>query len=173
MPLSSIRRAAAQFAPEDFKEAMSRVSYTVSVVSTYSSDRFYGKTINTLAPVSAEDSSILISLYRESSITQKIMQSGEFCVSVLGEDQKGIAEDFAKSTELSNPFERWKWGRMESGAPYFEGAVACFDCTLVNAIQHASHVILIGHITAIVDADIMPLLHHRRAYRPCANSIIQ
>ena len=173
MSLSSIDRAAPKISAEHFKEAMSRVSYTVSVVSTYSEDRFYGKTINTLAPVSAEDSSILISLYRKSDITQMIMQSGEFCVSVLGEAQKGIAEDFAKSTELANPFDRWAWGRMESGAPYLEGAVACFDCTLVNAIQHASHMILIGHIKAIVDGDIRPLLHHRRAYRPCADTIIQ
>lgn len=173
MSVANLDYAPLMATPNDFKEAMSRVSYTVSVVSAHSEGRFYGKTINTLTPVSADVPSILISLYRKSQITEKIIDSGGFCVSVLGEAQKRIAEDFAKSAELADPFDRWNWGTLETGAPYIEGAVACFDCTLVEAIQHASHTIMIGRINVIIDSVSRPLLHYRRAYRPCAEAIIQ
>ena len=173
MSIANAEPAALKVSPQAFKEAMSRVSYSVSVVSTYFAGRFYGKTISTLAPVSADAPSVLISLFQNSSITDKIIETGEFCVSVLGQEQKQVAEDFAKSVETINPFERWKWGTLESRAPYIEGAVTCFDCTLVNIIHHASHVIMIGHINAVVGRDSNPLLHHRRAYRPCADTIIQ
>ncbi len=173
MAVANVQHAPLKATSEGFKEAMSRVSYSVSVVSTYSAGRLYGKTINTLTPVSAEDQSILVSLFRKSEITNKIIESGDFCVSVLGEAQKSVAENFARSDDLDNPFDRFKWGTLETGAPYIDGAVACFDCTLVEAIDHASHTIMIGRINVILDSSSRPLLHHRRAYRPCADTIIQ
>lgn len=173
MSVSNIEHASLRATSDDFKEAMSRVSYSVSVVSTYFSGRPYGKTINTLTPVSAEDPSVLISLFRKSEITHNIIESGTFCVSVLGEAQKCIAENFARSSDHGNPFDRFEWGTLATGAPYVYGAVACFDCTLVETLQHASHTIIIGRINAILDNSRQPLLHHRRAYRPCAETIIQ
>lgn len=173
MSLADVDYAPPQANSDAFKEAMSHVSYTVSVVSAQSAGCLYGKTINTLTPASADVPSILISLYRKSPITEIITESGRFCVSVLSEGQRRIAEDFSRSADLTNPFDRWKWGTLETGAPYIEGAVACFDCTLVERLEHASHMILIGRIAVIKNSITRPLLHHRRAYRPCSEGIIQ
>lgn len=75
---------------------MSRISYSVSIVATVSDGRLYGKTINTLMPVSADKPYSRVTL-RGGAATAKVIESGCFCVSVLSEDQKAIAEDFAKS----------------------------------------------------------------------------
>lgn len=160
----------AMISPTEFKDAMSRISYSVSVVSTTAEGRTYGKTINTLAPVSADDPSILISLYRTSEITQKILENREFSVSVLSDSQKSIAEEFAGRLQRLQTD-----GQARSPVADRQlvvDAVATFQCVLVTAMSHASHVVMIGRVTAVAGTDSLPLLHHRRAYRPCAEHVL-
>lgn len=171
--MSAISSETQSVVPQLFKEAMSRISYSVSVVSTEVKGELYAKTINTLIPVAADEPSVLVSLYFSGTLASKVIESGKFCVSVLSNEQRQIAEDFAKPGLEKDPFESYKWRRLSTGAPAIEGGVAYLDCEVVESIQYSTHLLIVGRIVQIDTGETeLPLLHHRRAYRPCSTSVI-
>lgn len=155
----------------EFRNAMSRISYSVSVVSITVEGKTYAKTINTLTPVSADDPSILISLFHASEITQKIIEARRFVVSVLNDSQMSLAEEFAGRPPQDPPVETPS-NDEQANHLLITNAVATFHCTVAVALTHATHVILIGRINDIAESDRLPLLHHRRAYRVCAEQVV-
>ncbi|MEW9834939.1 flavin reductase family protein [Mesorhizobium sp. ZMM04-4] len=96
------------------------------------------------------------------------MRNGNFALNTLAADQQAIAAAFSGQTGLSEA-ERFKlaeWDRIESGAPTLAGALAVFDCEIIDTKDHATHRILFGKVAGIRIGDALhPLMYFNRSYR--------
>ncbi len=132
-----------------FRLGMRRVSGTVTVVTTTAPDgERRGVTATAFCSLSADPPSVIACINRETWVGQLAPVSGNFCVNVLSAEQQDVAETFAGRAGLAagERFSVGCWHAGASGAPVLEGALVSFDCTLSSAVDHATHVILIGHV---------------------------
>ena len=59
-----------------------------------------------------------------------------------------------------------KWDTISTGSPTLVGALAVFDCELIEAKEMSTHRVLFGKVTGLRNADNLdPLLYFNRSYR--------
>ena len=147
-----------------FLTGMRRVSGAVAVVTTSGPDgERRGVTATAFCSLTADPPSVLACINRETWVGQLAPLSGNFAVNVLAGEDRHLAEVFAGRTAASGEdrFRSGSWAPGRSGAPVLETALASFDCTLAEALDHATHVILIGRVleTHTGEAARPPLLY--------------
>jgi flavin reductase (DIM6/NTAB) family NADH-FMN oxidoreductase RutF len=138
---------AEQLTAEDFRRGMRRLAAAVSVISTDLDGEQHGLLATAVCSVSDTPPTLLVCVNRSATACAPIAASGRFCVSVLSEEQHGLARDFltVKSPERLGLCE---WRRLATGAPAIEGALANFDCEVAQVIQAGSHTIYLGRVVA-------------------------
>ena len=155
-----------------FKHAMRHLAGAVSVITTGDGDERTGFTATSVSSFSADRPSILVSLNRGSSSWPILQRSGRFCVNILADEQKAVAENFAGRGGIKGP-DRYlgaEWTRLASGSYGLAGALVTLDCVLEDAIERHSHAILIGAVREVVlTAEAQPLLYWHGAYRRISN----
>ncbi len=154
--------------PPLYREAMSRFAGAVHVVATDGAHGRRGTTIIAACSVSDEPPTILVCLNRMKPENDCFADNGVFALNTLSPQQQPLADAFSGLTGLTQDerFALGEWETGSSGAPILHGALATFDCHLVEAKDFATHRILLGRVTdiRIGEAD-EPLLYFRRAYR--------
>ena len=153
-----------------FRDAMARIAYSVSAVTTDGVAGRDGVTVTAMLPVSDAGSEpvILVCIRIGSRALPIIHRNGAFCVNILGEDHASIADRFAGREQSNNAhwFDDEGWTTLGTGAPVLEEAIAAFDCRLLSTSEVAGHEVLLGAVEAVHGSDAgSPLLHSRRAYR--------
>lgn len=154
--------------PRLYREAMSRFAGAVHVVTTDGPYGRRGTTIIAACSVSDDPPTILVCLNRMKPENDCFAQNGVFALNTLAPAQKPLADAFSGLTGLSQDerFALAEWETASSGAPILRGALATFDCQLVEAKDFATHRILFGQVAAIRIGDAEePLLYYHRAYR--------
>jgi flavin reductase len=150
-----------------FREGMSRVAGAVHVVTTDGPAGRAGFTATAVAPVTDLPASLLVCVNAAGRTARAVVTNGVLCVNTLAAGDKGLADVFAGRTrpELRDRFTIGAWGRLETGAPVLETAIAAFDCVLTEARLIATHYVMIGEIRAIRLGPSSPALVYReRAY---------
>ena len=154
---------------QEYLDAIARVAFSVSVVTTGGRAGREGITVTAMASISldADGLTLLVSLHRDSRTTRAVLDNGVFCVNILADHQLPLAETFAGRGELSRDacFGQGGWAALATGAPALDGAVASFDCRLRVSMPVREHMILLGDVEATRTSDATPLVHWRRAYR--------
>ena len=115
---------------------MGRFATGVTVVAARHGPLLAGMTANAVASISLDPPLLMASINRGSETHVAIVGSHSFAVSVLGADQRSIADCFALPT-TAGKLQRFcdaPWHEAETGSPILDGAVAFFDCRL-----HESH----------------------------------
>lgn len=138
---------------DTFRDAMRNVAGAVTVVTTRSLDgEPRGVTATAVCSLTVEPPSVVACINRDTWVGQIAPESRNFCVNVLTRDQQPVAETFAGRTALSGAdrFQVGDWQDAETGAPLLDGAIASFDCELEQAVEFATHVILIGRVRQTV-----------------------
>ncbi|MCB1444918.1 MAG: flavin reductase family protein [Rhizobiaceae bacterium] len=134
---------------DTFRSAMRQVAGAVTVVTTRGQDgEARGVTATAVCSLTVEPPSVVACINRDTWVGQIAPESRNFCVNVLAKAQQPVAETFAGRTALTGA-ERFRvgdWQDCETGAPVLEGAIASFDCELEQAVDFATHVILIGRV---------------------------
>ncbi len=155
-----------------FKHAMRHLAGAVSVITTGDGDERTGFTATSVSSFSADNPSIIVSLNRSSSSWPILERSGRFCVNILADAQKSVAENFSGRGGIKGP-DRYlgaEWIRFASGGSGLAGALVAIDCVLEEAIERHSHAILIGAVKEVVlTAEAQPLLYWHGAYRRISN----
>jgi flavin-dependent trigonelline monooxygenase, reductase component len=128
-----------------FKHAMRHVPTGVTVVTSLRDGEPRGITVNAFASVSLDPPSLLICINREARSYLFISSSRIFCVNVLAGDQRELAEHFSGKVR-ERQFAEIAYTVDATGAPVLEGAIAHFDCELVQEYHFGSHSILVGHV---------------------------
>jgi len=134
---------------DKFRAAMRQVAGAVTVVTTRSRDgEPRGVTATAVCSLTVEPPSVIACINRDTWVGQIAPESGNFCVNVLAKVQQPVAETFAGRSALAGAerFQVGDWQDAETGAPVLEGSIASFDCDLEQAVDFATHVILIGRV---------------------------
>ena len=150
-----------------FKAAAGSFGSGVTVVTTNNEGMVHGMTVSAFASLSLDPMEIMVSLRTGSRLQAMIEESKVFAVSILREAQKDIASHFAtRGLEIAEgAFPQFPSSTAVTGAPIFDGSLAYFDCTVVNAFECGDHVLFVG---AVVDAgsdEGEPLIYFRGNFR--------
>lgn len=154
--------------PRHYRDAMAQFAGAVHVATTDGPAGRRGVTVIAACSVSDNPPTILVCLNRENPDNDRFAENGVFALNTLASSQKELADAFSGLTGLDNEerFALGRWDSLSSGAPVLAGALASFDCTLIDAKDLATHRILFGKVTGLnIGDNVDPLIYHRRAYR--------
>jgi flavin reductase len=162
--------AAVGFGPDSahFREAMSRIAATVHIVATDGPAGLSGMTATAVTSITLEPAMMLVCVNKSSSSTTRIIDNGVFCINTLGPAHEALADIFAGRTEqhLEERFASGEWTKLSTGSPALIGAVASFDCRLVDVKEVVTHFIMIGLVEAVAygpEGETLAYVH--RKYR--------
>ena len=150
------------------RDLMARFATGVSVVSARHGPLLAGMTANAIASISIDPPLMMASIARKAETHGAIIGSHAFSISILAADQQALAECFARPTTASKltGFCGAAWHEAETGSPILEGALAYFDCRLLERHDGGDHTIFIGEIVAAgYREDAEPLLWYASGYR--------
>lgn len=149
------------------RDLMARFATGVTVVAARHGPLLAGMTANAIASISVDPPLMMASVARRAETHGAIIGSHAFAISVLTVDQRALAECFAQPTTAVKltGFCDAPWHEAESGSPILEGALAYFDCRLVNRYDGGDHTIFLGEIVAAgYREDAEPLLWYASGF---------
>jgi flavin reductase (DIM6/NTAB) family NADH-FMN oxidoreductase RutF len=147
---------------------MGRFATGVTVVAARQGPLLAGMTANAIATISIDPPLMMASVNRRTETHQAIIDSHAFAVSVLSVEQQALAECFAQPITAAKlrRFCDAPWHEAETGSPILDGAIAYFDCRLVERYAAGTHTIFIGEIVAAgFEEEGEPLLYFASQYR--------
>lgn len=150
---------------------MGRFATGVTVVAARHGPLLSGMTANAIATISIDPPLLLASIATRAETHTAIIGSHAFAVSVLAADQRALADCFAQPTTAVKltGFCGADWHEAETGSPILEGALAYFDCRLVDRHVGGDHTMFVGEIVAAgYREDAEPLLWYASEYRHLA-----
>ncbi len=145
--------------PEFFKSAMRTLMGGVCVVTTRQGDNVIGVTVTATCSVSAEEPLILICLNRSGRIAAPIAEEGRFGLSVLSENQRSVAQYFARSGEACEPHFVW-----DNDCPTIDGALARLVCVSQHQVHAGTHLILVALVEQATVLAGLPLGYANGSY---------
>ena len=154
--------------PQTYRDAMARFAGAVHVVTTDGEAGKRGATVIAACSVSDTPPTVLVCLNRENVKNDAFIRNGNFALNTLASDQQALAEAFSGQTGLpvEERFSLAEWDRIASGAPTLLGALAVFDCEIIDTKDHATHRILFGKVAGIrIGNDVHPPMYFNRGYR--------
>ena len=149
------------------RDLMARFATGVSVVAARHGPLLAGMTANAIASISIDPPLMLASIGRRAETHGAIIGSHAFAISILAADQQELAECFARPTtaEKLTGFCGASWEEAETGSPVLDGALAFFDCRLVDRHVGGDHTMFVGEIVAAgFREDAEPLLWYASGY---------
>ena len=142
----------------EMKRAMGCFATGVTVVTVNHDGEDHAMTCNSFNTVSLEPALVLWSIRHASMSLDAFRKGGGYSVSILGADDAALALKFARGSQAER-LAGVETVRMESGRLRLAGAVAWFDCDLVQAVPAGDHDVLIGAVTAFAAEGGEPLVY--------------
>lgn len=147
---------------------MGRFATGVTVIGARHGPLLSGMTANAIASISVDPPLLLASIATKAETHTAVIGSHAFAVSVLADDQRELADCFAQPTTAVKltRFCGADWHEAETGSPILEGALAFFDCRLVERHVGGDHTMFLGEIVAAgYREDAEPLVWYASGYR--------
>ncbi len=125
-----------------------------------------GITVSSFMSVSLKPPVVLICILKEARAHEAIDKGNSFAVNILGDDQGGLSDHFAKPDLSSEE----QFGDIEhedrSGAPsLIKGCLGYVDCDVVQRIEQADHTLFVGEVQGgEVLKEGRPLVFYSRGY---------
>jgi len=164
---NSVRTMLNGAAAGEFREAMSRVATSVSIVCTDGPHGIAGFTCSAVCSVTDEPPTIMVCVNRRSATNAVIKANGVLCVSSLGADQVELSQTFAGvgRVPMVERFAGPNWGVLASGSPYCKTARVALDCRVADVREVGTHSVIFAEVisTAHAGGDD-PLIYHSRNY---------
>jgi flavin reductase (DIM6/NTAB) family NADH-FMN oxidoreductase RutF len=132
----------------DFRGAMRHLTGGVSVITAGRGKDITGMTVTSVASLSVEPPTLIVSINRDASSFPLIRRHGAFGVNILAADQLDVAERFAGKGGLkgADRFAGARWVTAVSGVPLLVGALSAVDCEVEEIVERHSHGIVIGRV---------------------------
>jgi flavin reductase (DIM6/NTAB) family NADH-FMN oxidoreductase RutF len=140
--------------PDHFRGAMRHLTGGVSVITAGRGKDITGMTVTSVASLSVEPATLIVSVNRESSSWPVLQRLGFFGVNILAADQLDVAERFTGKGGLKGAerFAGAQWITRVSGVPLLHGALAAIDCAVEDIVERHSHAIVIGRVLDITSS---------------------
>lgn len=151
---------------QQFKLGMSQLASGVSIVTAFHEGAAQGLMATSVSSLSIAPPSLLVCVNKNASAYSAISASGAFCINVLADGDQEIAAPFASATRRSDRFISDRWTTLSSGSPALSGALANFDCSVLQEVSYSSHSVFFGSVkyVSIDKGDSMPLLYFRKGF---------
>lgn len=148
-----------------YRNGMSRLGTSVSVVTTRWGGRRFGFTASAVCSVSDTPATLLFCINRASSSFPAFERAGYFCVNTLMPGQEGISDVFGGRTSATDRFAHGYWREGLTGVPVLADASVSFECELIDAVDQATHRVIFGRVINIRENDERAsLIHCMRRY---------
>ncbi len=154
--------------PQAYRDAMSELASPVHLIATDGPAGLAGMTVTALASVTDQPATLLVCVNRKSPSAPRFLANKVFSVNSLGVEDQKLADIFAGRTHehFAEKFTHGAWRDGATGAPLLIGALANFDCRLIEVKDIGTHHILFGRVEEVARRDEgASLLYHRRGYR--------
>lgn len=143
----------AAFDVATFRRTCGRFASGVTVVLTEDEDGVHGMTANGFISVSLDPPLVLISVGRNTRSHARLANHSHYSVSVLGHEQKALAEHFAGRPSQLNP-EHDRLGDF----PVIAGSVARMVCKIVDRHPAGDHTLFVGEVECVEQTPGVPLV---------------
>ncbi len=145
---------------------MGRFATGVTVVTTSAPGGVpYGVTVNSFTSVSLDPPLVLVCLDARLSGLEVFLESRQFAVNILAEDQRAVSDHFAnKGSDRADGID----ALGVTGIPLISSALAHLECEIEAVHPGGDHTILVGRVQAVEhssESGRAPLLFYRGRYR--------
>jgi flavin reductase (DIM6/NTAB) family NADH-FMN oxidoreductase RutF len=150
--------------PLRFRAMMGAFPTGVAVVTARRADGSpSGLTVNSLTSVSLDPLLLLVCIDHNASSHTAILESGAFAVNLLGEEDAGLSDTFARAVR-DERFEGLEWRKGPSDSPILAQALGWIDCRVHQTHVAGDHTIVVGRVEAFELDGGWPLVYHRGRY---------
>lgn len=155
----------------DFKNAMSRLSSAVHVVTTSGIAGRHGFTASAVCSVTDSPPSLLVCMNIASRSYESFVKNRVLAVNVLADHQETLSNVFSSKLSADERFAYGSWQTLATGSPILAEALVSFDCQINQIQEVGTHGIFICNIVAIEqNQDGKGLVYFDRAYHPIGKS---
>lgn len=155
----------------DIRTVMRYFASAVTVVTgALETGELFGLTVSAFTSVSLEPPLVLICIRNESSATNLFRKSMKYCVNILSEEQRPIAEKFSLAGEAGR-FQDLDYYLGKGGSPIIRGTIGYIDCRIVEIISGGDHTVFFGEAVEVYAEDKKPLLYLNRRYVKLESSV--
>jgi flavin reductase (DIM6/NTAB) family NADH-FMN oxidoreductase RutF len=153
---------------DTFAEVMTGFPTGVAIVTTVDSDgRPWGLTTNAVSSVSVDPPTLLVCINKTSRTLPTLLERKGFLVNFMAAGSEATCSKFASQDSAEEKFSAVSWEVSDAGHPILrEEAVGYADCTTMQEIEAASHLILVGEVVdgAPLGEQRDPIAYFRRGY---------
>ena len=144
---------------QTFRQAWSKFATGVSVITTvHANGEIHGMTANGINSVSLDPLLVLICAGHNTTSYPMIRETQRFAINILTEEQRPIAEYYARPTDQKTGDVAVSFSRTDQGAATVDGSLAHMDCRVVAEHPAGDHTIFIAEVDEIEIGDGKPLL---------------
>ena len=149
-----------------FRQAWGKFATGVSIGTTIEPDgQVHGMAAIGIASVSLDPMLVLVCVGNDRSSHPLIKQTGRFAISILGEEQREVADYYARPPEEKDERRELEFSFTKHGSAIVTDAVASMDCHTVDEYVAGDHTIFIGEVDEIRTSPGRPLLFFEGGYR--------
>ena len=105
-------------------------------------------TATSVTSLSLNPPSMLVCVNKEASIHKILDKGSSFCINILSNSQKQLAEICSNSDEGESRFQNNSW-KKEDNFIFNEDSRSNILCECINTIDHTSHTIYIGKVIKV------------------------
>jgi flavin reductase (DIM6/NTAB) family NADH-FMN oxidoreductase RutF len=166
-PFLSDEQPQAAFDPELLRQVMRHWTTGVTVVTSAVDGMIHGMTVNSFTSISLDPPVVHVSLANATRTHAMVKRSGIFGITLLGEDQKDIADTFAgRTTDDADRFLGLETFSLVTGSPLIKGGLASLDCRVRGSLEVGSTTVFFGDVVASKEQNNhWPLVYFNRLYR--------
>jgi len=131
-----------------FQQGIQHLAGGVTVVTSGDDDGvWYGVTTTSVCALSVDPPTLIACVRRRSRIGQQLGRTRRFCVNLLSQDQRSVADAFAVRRGLdTDRFRHGQWAVGTTGSPVLMDGLASFECGIDLIYGYPSHVVVIGSV---------------------------
>lgn len=155
---------------ERFKDVMSNVAATVTVVTAPSDDGPFGITVSAFTSVSADPPIVLICIDKVAGSLDQFLAAPGFTVNFLPEGTEDTAMLFA--TRGADKFGSTEWSppQTAAGGPVLADAFQVLECESVQRTEMGDHWVIYGRVVAETGDAATPLIYFNRNFAKLEHS---
>jgi len=152
---------------DSYREGMARLAAAVNVITTDGPAGPGGFTASAVCSVTDDPPTLIVCVNMASRQNEIIRQNQALCVNTLAVGQTEIAALFStRELPIAERFAAGRWSTLATGCPVLEGAVAAFDCRVVERLERGTHTVIFCEVQAVRSAPgAEPLIYLDRGYR--------
>jgi flavin reductase len=160
---------------DDYRGGMARLAAAVNAVTTDGPAGLGGFTASAVCSVTDDPPTLIVCVNLASRQNEIIRANRVLCINTLAADQADIAALFStRELPIEQRFATGRWSTLATGSPVLEGAIASFDCRVVERLERGTHSVIFCEVQAVrVRTDGEPLLYLDRQYRGIGAALAQ